>query len=79
MKYHVQFLEESIVDKNITVEAYGSDSVFILDGRNTLVTMVNNAKEQMKRLNGIHKYVGFIIKEGSQFGRCACIYTDTGK
>ncbi len=75
MKYHVQFLATSIVDKNMVVEACGSDSVFILDGRNALSTMIADAYTQMHRLRNVQKYVGFVIKEGSRFGYCKCIHS----
>ena len=75
MKFHVQFLDTSIVDKNMVVEACGSDAVFILDGRNPLSTMIADAQTQMHRLRNVHKYVGFVIKQGSRFGHCKCIHS----
>ena len=74
MKYHVQFLQESITCENEVVEALGSDGVFILDGRNSLATMIQDAADRMYQLRNIHKYVGYIIKKGERFGNCTCVY-----
>ena len=75
MKYHVQFLTTSVVNKNIVVEALGSDAVFILDGRNNLTTMIEDAKLRMKQLASVQNYVGFVIKQGARFGYCKAIHT----
>jgi hypothetical protein len=77
MKYHVQFLEQSIVDNGLLVEALGSDGVFILDGRNTLETMKEDAMDRLRALRKVRKFVGFVIKEGNRFDRAACIFTET--
>lgn len=64
MKYHVQFLDKDL--KGNTVDAMGSDGVFILDGRNTLETMMNDAVDRKHQLRIVHKYVGWSIRQGDR-------------
>jgi len=66
MTAYVQFLTKNL--KGQTVEACGSDGVFILDGRNCLDTMINDAYEQKHKLRFVQKhYVGFEIRKGARF------------
>ena len=68
MKYHVQFMDTS------EQEALGSDGVFILDGRNNLFTMEQDADERMASMNKhIHNYVGWRIKRGSRFSNSVIV------
>jgi len=62
MKYYVQFLDKNL--KGEIGEACGSDGVFILDGRNSLSTMLDDAYERMARFDKLHNYVGFTIRRG---------------
>ena len=75
MKFYVQFLEEQsimwdtknnkfIPCKPFLKEPCGSDSVFILDGRNKISTMVCDGYKRMDQLKNIHKYKGFKIMKG---------------
>jgi len=50
MKYYVQFYKVSDTTSNSKTEVLGSDGVFILDGRNKLLTMIADAKRR------IHQY-----------------------
>ena len=84
MKYYVQFLTLSsgqkfsngkiiTVDK-FPIEAMGSDSVFILDGRNSLNTMKIDAKKRIEQLKNIHSFIGFKIMKGERFTESKEIY-----
>ena len=65
MKYYTQFLE--LQDKKL-VESIGSDSVFILDGRNNLQTMNIDSMLRMHKLRHVHNYyVGYRIYKGTRF------------
>lgn len=47
-------------------EALGSDSVFILDGRNRLATWISDMRQQARRLSKVQPhYKGFKIMRGS--------------
>lgn len=87
MKYYAQFLENSsgqtwcpikkgLVSAPITiVDAMGSDGVFILDGRNSLSTMINDATKRMKSLSKVKpNYIGFKIMRGEKFTKSKEIY-----
>ena len=66
MLYYAQFLEKNL--KNDLVEALGSDGVFILDGRNTLKTMICDTMIRMHRLSNVKPgYVGYRIYKGERF------------
>lgn len=45
-------------------EGLGSDSVFILDGRNNLQNMIYDCRQRMKRLEKVQHYVHFEIRRG---------------
>jgi len=48
----------------------GSDSVYILDGRNTLETMKEDAKERMRKLKNVQSHItGFKILKGDTIAR----------
>jgi len=78
MKYYVQF-EETRKDKwndktrgfedctPYQVDAIGSDGVYILDGRNSLNTMIQDAKDRAKLINLLCHFTGFKIVRGSRF------------
>ena len=58
-KYFAEFFVDG-------VEQCGSDSVFILDGRNNIETMINDAYERMERLKPVQPhYNGFNICRGT--------------
>jgi hypothetical protein len=66
MKAYVQFLELDL--KGSTVEALGSDGVFILDGRKSLDTMTTDAHKRFRQMNKhLHNYVGWRIMKGERF------------
>ena len=66
MRYYVQFLQ--LNTKGIIDTALGSDGVFILDGRNSLSIMVDDAFNRMYKLRLIHPhYIGFRIYKGTRF------------
>lgn len=46
------------------VEACGSDGVFILDGRNSLETQIQDAKDRMFKLRNVQNFSGFAIMKG---------------
>lgn len=62
MKAYVQFYDYKL--DNTVDEALGSDSVFILDARNNLDTMINDAYERIEKLKNVQKYRHFQIREG---------------
>ena len=85
MKYFVQFKNYNNVKWNnklmkvVEVEPYlqdnlGSDSVFILDGRNNLATMIIDAKKQAQRLKNVAKIDAFEIHKGTRFSESTIIY-----
>ena len=55
MKVYVKFFD----GEN---EALASDSMFILDGRNTKLTWISDARERMDRLINVQSYNGFEIR-----------------
>jgi hypothetical protein len=59
------------------IPAIGSDSVLILDGRNSLDNMCEQSKDKMKRLNtNLNKgYKGFKIHKSNSFLRTNAIYS----
>jgi len=73
MKYYVQFYRA--LDSNSKTEMLGSDSVFILDGRNSLPTMIEDAKRRIHQLKNIHDdIVAFTINKGERFSESHIIY-----
>lgn len=70
MKYYVQFLQ---VRNEKIYEILGSEGVFILDGRNNLLTMKVDAIERALLLKNIHKISGWRIMKGT-FRASVCIY-----
>lgn len=75
MKFFVQFkeLRAKIMNdypfqhspcKPFLVDSCGSDSIFILDGRNSLSTMIQDAKDRIKKLRPVKQIDGFEIHEG---------------
>lgn len=86
MKAFVQFLNSN--DRKYTMkagkmsvetvpvyhmEACGSDGVFILDGRNNLDTMIDDAFSRMHTLRKVSRFSGFKIMRGD-FKSSKCIY-----
>jgi len=64
MKYHIQFFTKDL--KGRIVEALGSDSVFILDGRNSINTMIQDGIAQANRLKAIQPYyIKFEVRQGN--------------
>ncbi len=62
MKYFVQFKETGL--DGTLHDAMGSDGIFILDGRNNIQTMIQDAYNQMNRLRFVKKYQFFEIHRG---------------
>lgn len=60
MRYFALFL---VLNSNkVAIEAMGSDSVFRLDGRTKLETMIEDSKLRMEKLKNVQPhYVGFRI------------------
>ena len=73
MKYYVQFLEPN-KDYTKMIEPCGSDSVYILDGRNSIQTMKRDAIERMDKLRHVQSYSGYRIMKGSRFDNSTVIY-----
>ena len=64
MKYHVQFME--LNSDGLVCDGLESDSIFILDGRNTIDTMKSDAYTRYKQLKYVQpNYIGFIIYKGN--------------
>ena len=75
MKYYAQFYRPSDTTSNSKTEMLGSDSVFILDGRNKLLTMIADARKRMHQLKNIHDdIVAFTINKGERFSESHIIY-----
>lgn len=66
--YFAQFYCKSAISDKI-VEGCGDRSVFVLDGRNNINTMIIDARLFGKK----HKWVGFTIHRGESFTRCTQI------
>ncbi len=64
MKYHIQFLHESIISGEL-IPACGSDSVHPLDGRLKLSNMIRTAKLQIESLKSVQQYKHFEIHQGN--------------
>lgn len=81
-KYFVQFLDDKYsydihkgpVKTGEVCDALGSDGVFILDGRNSIDTMVQDAMNRMKNLLKIKSFRGFEIRVGT-FSKFQTLYT----
>lgn len=76
MKYFVRYQERKLNGK--IDSALGSDSVFILDGRNKLETMVNDAWQNWIRKKSVTSFCGFKIFKSPCFDESNCIY-DSGE
>lgn len=63
MKYWVQFLIKSATDNKL-IDACGSDSVMVLDGRLSSCNMNVAAKRQAQRLEHIKQYPAFRVVSG---------------
>lgn len=75
MKYYVQYKMRDLAGK--VVDAMGSDGVFILDGRNTIATMIEDAKTRMEKLELVQPYyLGFEINRGDRFEKPITLYGD---
>ena len=55
-------------DKDLN-ECVGSDGVFILDGRNSLDTAINDAYERSDKMKGVQHFGGFQIRTGTGHNR----------
>ena len=64
MKYWVQFLIKSATDNAQLIDACGSDSVLVLDGRLSSHNMNVAAKRQAQRLEHYVQYPAFRIVSG---------------
>jgi len=75
MKYYVRFMQEGTTGE--LVERLGSDGVFVLDGRNSIGTMIRDARRRMVQLVSITDIVGFKIMQGSRFANDnKCVYSE---
>ena len=72
MRWYVQFTVSH--DKIEVVEVMGSDGVFILDGRNNLRTMSQDAMKRMHKLRNVCKIDGYKIMKGERFDNSVCLY-----
>ena len=73
MKYYVQFYRAS--DPTSKTEILGSDGVYILDGRNSLPTMIEDAKKRINQIKNIHSdIIAFTIHKGERFSNSQLIY-----
>lgn len=62
MKYSIRLLTQSAIDKNVLVEACGSDSYLILDGRiKNINTVHEKGFNMIHSLRNIRKYCGFNV------------------
>lgn len=68
----VQFFIKDLKDTDI--EACGSDGVFILDERNKLIIMKNDAKKRIAQLSKIHQFSGYEIRKGERFEKYKVVY-----
>ena len=64
MKYWVQFLIKSATDNAQLIDGFGSDAVFVLDGRLSSYNMNVAAKRQAQRFEHIKQYPAFRIVSG---------------
>lgn len=71
MKAYVQYLEYSAVDNTKLIESCGDRAVFILDGRNSLYTWVQDAIKNTGYRRP--RYPHFKIMRGN-FRQSFCIY-----
>ena len=63
MKYFTEFLGQTTRGK--LVEQCGSDSIYILDGRNNLAIMIQDSKDRMIKLVNVQpSYSAFHIHRG---------------
>ena len=87
MKAYVQFFENGtgyvqgtippvFSKENIKpVELLGSDGVYILDGRNSIDTMIEDSLLRIERLKRVHEIIGFEIRKGD-FSHYRVVYTN---
>ena len=66
MKYWVQFLTKSATDNAQLIDACGSDSVLVLDGRLSSYNMRATALHHAQRLKRIKQYSAFRIVSGTR-------------
>lgn len=75
MKYHTQFLTRNRL--GYISESLGSDGVFILDGRCGRDTMIQDSRNQLRRMRKIHpQYIGFVIKKGERLDQARIVYRE---
>jgi hypothetical protein len=74
MKYYAQFYRPSDTTSSKT-EIIGSNGVYILDGRNKLQTMIEDARKRVSQMKGVHSdIVAFTIHRGERFSKSQLIY-----
>lgn len=84
MKYYAQFLELSsgkefkdgkmIEVAKFPIDALGSGGVLILDGRNSIETMKEDAKDKIRQTRFVKNFIGFKIMKGERFTESEEIY-----
>lgn len=72
MKY-VQFLKnetvwtgDSWINTGNKTHALGSDSVFILDARKSILNLIEDCNKRLEQLKNVCDYTGYEITEGSR-------------
>jgi hypothetical protein len=75
MKYYAQFYRHSYDTTSSKTEIIGSNGVYILDGRNKLLTMIEDARKRISQMKGVHSdIVAFTIHRGERFSKSQLIY-----
>ena len=75
MKYYVQFYRHSYDTTSSKTEILGSNGVYILDGRNNLPTMIEDAKKRINQIKGVHSdIIAFTIHRGERFSKSRIVY-----
>ncbi len=74
MKYYAQFYRHSDTTSSKT-EILGSNGVYILDGRNSLSTMKEDARKRISQIKGVHDdIIAFTINRGERFESSIIVY-----
>jgi hypothetical protein len=75
MKYYVQFYRHSYDTTSSKTEILGSNGVYILDGRNNLQTMIEDARKRISQIKGVQSdIIAFTIHRGERFSKSQLLY-----
>jgi len=66
MSYYIQFIHYNTITDSME-EALGSDSVYPLDARLNLNSMIDEGHKQMQLLRSVQSYCGFKIMNGNSY------------